>query len=134
MGDFRELTSWKRAHQLALDIYRVTLSFPHHEQYGLTAQLRRAAVSTISNIAEGAGRGSDREMGRFLSIARGSVRELECQLLLSRDLGYMDAKQWTALDACSQEVSRMLNALIRRVRSASERKKAPSPKLPTPSS
>ena len=73
-------------------------------------------MSVVSNIAEGSGRSSDRELGRFLSIARGSVRELECQLLLSRDLGYLQMNEWVVLDASSQEVSKMLNALMRRVR------------------
>src|SRR3954471_2189565 len=95
MGNFRELGGWKRAHNLAL---------------------WRAAVSVISNIAEGTGRRNDRELARFLGIARGSVREIECQLLLSRDLEYLSSEDWLVLDADSQEVSRMLNGLMQRVR------------------
>jgi four helix bundle protein len=113
MGNFRELAVWKRAHDLALGVYHCTNSFPNRERFGLAAQLRRAAVSIVSNIAEGAGRQSDRELARFLRIARGSVRELECQLLLSRDLGYMPPDLWIALDRDSQDISRMLNGLIR---------------------
>ena len=113
MGNFRQLAVWKRAHDLALAIYRNTGSFPDRERYGLTAQLRRAAVSLVSNIAEGSGRQSDRELAMFLRIARGSVRELECQLLLSRDLGYLPSEAWAALDRDSQDISRMLHGLIR---------------------
>jgi four helix bundle protein len=85
MGDFRKLGAWQRAYKVALQIYHSTGGFPDHERYGLTSQLRRASVSVVSNIAEGTGRRNDRELARFLSIARGSVREFECQLLLSRD-------------------------------------------------
>jgi four helix bundle protein len=113
MGNYRDLSTWKRAHELALGIYRSTGAFPAGERYGLVAQLRRAAVSVVSNIAEGAGRKSDRELARFLRIARGSVCEVECQLLLSRDLGYLKADGWAALDADCREVSKMLNGLIR---------------------
>jgi four helix bundle protein len=116
MGDFRKLGTWQRAHKLALQVYRSTQGFPENERYGLMTQLRRAAVSVVSNIAEGAGRRNDRELARFLSIARGSVRELECQLLLSRDLGYIGSADWGVLDADTQEVSRMLNGLMKRVR------------------
>jgi four helix bundle protein len=134
MGNFRKLGTWQRAHKLALQVYRLTKGFPDHERYGLIAQLRRAAVSVVSNIAEGAGRRNDRELARFLSIARGSVRELECQLLLSRDLGYLKSDDWSTLDADSQEVSRMLNALMRQVRATASQLPAPSSQLPAPSS
>lgn len=113
MGNFRDLAVWKRAHDLALAIYRGTSSFPNCERYGLVAQLRRAAVSVVSNIAEGAGRQADREQARFLRIARGSVHEVQCQLLLSRDLAYLSPDRWEALDSEIQEISRMLNGLIR---------------------
>lgn len=115
MGNFRELLVWTRAQDLALEVYRSTKSFPE-ERYGLTAQMRRAAVSVCSNIAEGCGRQGDRELARFLQIARGSVRELECQLLLSCKLGYLPQDAHTKLDAGSQEISRMLNRLIRSFR------------------
>jgi four helix bundle protein len=116
MGNFRELKVWRRAQDLALDVYRSTSSFPKEERYGLTAQMRRAAISVSSNIAEGCGRQGDRELARFLHIARGSVRELECQLLLSYELGYMQRDAHAKLDADSQEISRMLNRLIRSFR------------------
>ena len=89
VGNYRQLRVWKQAHKLALEVYRSTETFPARERYGLAAQMRRAAVSVISNIAEGCGRQGDKELSRFLRIARGSVRELDCQMLLSRDLGYL---------------------------------------------
>jgi four helix bundle protein len=89
MGDFQRLSVWQQAHVLALEVHRSTGAFPAIERYGLAAQMRRAAVSVVSNIAEGCGRQSDRELAYFLRMARGSVRELQCQLLLSRDLGYI---------------------------------------------
>jgi four helix bundle protein len=92
MGDYRQLSVWKRAHGLALRIYHATRRFPDTERYGLIAQLRRAAISVVSNMAEGSGRQSDRELARFLRIARGSVCELECQLLLARDLGFLKSE------------------------------------------
>jgi four helix bundle protein len=116
MGNFRTTRAWQRAHCLALHVYRSTTTFPNRERYGLTAQIRRAAVSVISNIAEGFGRKNDKELARFLSIARGSVRELESQFILSRDLGYLGRSDWRELDAEAQEVSRILNGLIQRIR------------------
>jgi four helix bundle protein len=112
MGNYRQLSVWKQAHGFVLRIYQWTKSFPDRERYGLTAQLRRAAVSIVSNIAEGSGRQGDREHIRFLRIARGSVCELECQLLVSRDLGYLDPGVWQLLDRECQDLSRMLNSLI----------------------
>jgi four helix bundle protein len=120
MGDYRDLVAWKRAHKLALEIYRSTDSYPDRERYGLVAQLRRAAVSVVSNIAEGAGRKSDRELARFLRIARGSACEVECQLLLSRDLGFLQPDSWVGLDSDCREVSKMLNGLICSIRRSSE--------------
>jgi four helix bundle protein len=113
MGNYRDLSVWNRAHTLALNIYRTTRGFPAEERYGLASQLRRAAVSVVSNIAEGGGRQSDGEQIRFLRIARGSIQELECQLLLSRDLEFISPDVWHSLDAEMQEISKMLHGLIR---------------------
>ena len=113
MGDYRDLSVWKRAHALALAIYRSTRSFPDSERYGLVAQLRRAAVSVVSNMAEGSGRQSDRELARFLRIARGSVCEIQCQLLLSRDLGYLHLTAGQFWTQTVGKLALMLNALIR---------------------
>jgi four helix bundle protein len=89
MRNFRELKVWHKAHQLTLDVYAATKTFPRDELYGLTSQIRRAAVSIGANIAEGAGKNSSAEFGRFLQIAQGSASELEYHLLLSGDLGYL---------------------------------------------
>jgi four helix bundle protein len=112
MGDYKELLVWKQAHRLALDIYRNTQQFPHEERYGLVAQMRRAALSVVSNIAEGSGRQSDREQSRFLRIARGSVHEVQCQLLISRDLGFLTSDKWLVLDGAVQEISKMIHGLV----------------------
>jgi four helix bundle protein len=84
-----ELKAWQEAMQLVKEIYRVTRDFPKEEIFGLVSQMRRAAVSIPSNISEGAARGGDREFIQFLIIARGSLSELETQLLISKDLGYL---------------------------------------------
>jgi four helix bundle protein len=103
-------------HQLALDVHRSTASFPSSERYALAAQMRRAAVSAVSHIAEGCGRQSDRELIYFLRIARGSVRELESQLCLAYDLGYLNAEVWRNFEATTEEISKMLTGFIHTVR------------------
>ena len=112
MRDFKELKVWKKAHGFALDVYRESQDFPADERVGLTVQLRRAASSVASNIAEGCGRGSDADFARFLSIAAGSACEAEYQLLLARDLGYLQAHNHRRLDAGVNEIKRMLNTFI----------------------
>ena len=121
MGDFRQLNVWKRAHSLAVVIHRSTAAFPISERYGMAAQLRRSAVSLVSNIAEGCGRYGNRDQIRFFRIARGSVCELECQLLLSRDVGYLQSSAWVVVDDDCREIGRMLNGLIRSLRSRTPR-------------
>ena len=90
MKDYRKLKVWEKSHKLALEVYKATLEFPKTEVYGLVSQMRRAASSIPSNIAEGSGRGGDAELARFLRIAMGSASELKYQLLLARDLKYVD--------------------------------------------
>ena len=104
------LMAWQEAMDVARTVYSLTGGFPHEERFGLTAQLRRAAVSVPSNIAEGCARGSSREMLRFLHIARGSLSELDTQLRLASDFGYCDPAQ--ALGKVENLFSR-LAALIR---------------------
>lgn len=111
MGDFKRLAVWQKGHVLSLAVYRATVRFPGSERFGLTAQIRRAAVSVISNLAEGCGRGTDRELARYCRIARGSVNELECQILLARDLGYLEPTTWRELDEQTKTVSAMLRIL-----------------------
>jgi len=84
-----DLRAWQEAMALVKDVYRITASFPKDELYALTSQMRRAAVSIPSNIAEGAARTGDKEFLQFLSISRGSLSELETQLIIAKELGYM---------------------------------------------
>lgn len=116
MKDFRKLKVWEKSHQLAVEVYRVTAGFPRQELFGMTSQMRRAAVSIASNLAEGCGRRSDAELGRFAEIAMGSASELEYQVLLARDLEYIRERDSQELTANVVEVKRMLSGLIGRVR------------------
>jgi four helix bundle protein len=116
MQDFKKLDVWALAHQLALDTYRCTASFPSFETYGLVAQIRRATTSVPANIAEGSGRRSSKEFARYLDIARASAVEVEYHLLLAHDLGYLDGEALGALSSQGDRVRRMLTSLIERVR------------------
>jgi four helix bundle protein len=112
LKDFKELKIWHKAYDLALVIYEASRSFPREEMYGLTSQLRRAAVSIGANIAEGCGRRSDGELVRFLQIARGSASEVEHHLLLARDLKFLQAARHQDIEKRLQEVQRMLTSLV----------------------
>jgi four helix bundle protein len=112
MQDARNLVVAEYAHHLALATYRHTETFPSSERFGLTAQMRRAAVSIASNIAEGCGRRSNRELLTFLYIAAGSARELACQLRIATDLGYGDPATAQRLDVQVVRVAKMLTRLI----------------------
>ncbi|MCU0645970.1 MAG: four helix bundle protein [bacterium] len=116
MKDFRKLNVWEKGHLLALEVYNATRSFPKDELYGLTSQMRRASVSIPSNIAEGCGRGSDAELSRFCQISMGSASELEYQILLSRDLGYLEDPLYEKLTNMVIEVKRMLTSFIQKIR------------------
>ncbi len=113
---FRDLLAWQKAMVLVTEVYRVTDSFPSREMYGLTNQVRRSAVSVPSNIAEGKGRLSKREFVQFLATARGSLCEMQTQLEIARNLGYLEAEIFQHLDAQSREVGRIINGLIKAVR------------------
>jgi S23 ribosomal protein. len=115
MGDFKDLKVWQRARRFAGLIYWVTDGFPPKEQYGLTAQIRRAAVSIMSNLAEGSGRGSDRELLRFVRIALGSSREVESHLILAHDLHFAELERLQALRQEAEEIRRMLARLAQRL-------------------
>src|SRR5258708_23316426 len=115
MQDFRNLIVWQKSHALVLETYRITGDFPREELFGLTSQMRRCALSVPSNIAEGCGRSTDPEFGRFLVIAMGSSCELEYQLLLARDLGYLETMQHKSVEEKTIEVKRMLASLIQKV-------------------
>lgn len=109
---YRDLVVWKKAMGLVLDIYRSTQAFPRTETYGLVAQLRRAAISIPSNIAEGQARLSTGEVRHFLGNARGSLMEVETQILLARELGYFAHEESETLLRSSAEVGKILNGLL----------------------
>jgi len=113
LKNYRDLKVWQKSYRLCLDLYRITKKFPKEERYGLTSQIRRAAVSIPSNIAEGYGRKTTADYLRFLYIAYGSICELETQLLLSGDLNYVNQKNLKALKDGTEEVERMHKALIK---------------------
>lgn len=112
MKGHRDLLVWQKAMQFVTDVYHETGTFPKEEIYGLTNQLRRAAVSVPSNIAEGHGRTSKKEFHRFVSQARGSLLEVETQLEIARNLGYLSAKGASDLLSKASEIARMLNGLL----------------------
>ena len=113
---YRDLKVWRRAVALTTTCYRLTTAFPKCETYGLTAQIRRSAVSVASNIAEGHGRRRTRDYLRFLSIANGSLMELETQFIIAGNLKYVTPDAGRRLLARSTEVGRMLAGLIRALR------------------
>jgi len=108
---YRELIAWQKAMDLVVGVYEGTKAFPREELYGLTSQLRRAAVSIPSNIAEGQGRRSSKEFIRFLSIAYGSLQETETQIILATRLGYLESAQEAQLLEQCAEVGKLINGL-----------------------
>ena len=108
---FNDLKVWQRSHALVLEVYRRTASFPDGERFGLISQLRRAAVSVPTNIAEGSKRQRSQDYARFLNIAEGSLAEVEYLLLLSRDLDYLTPEVNQTLQGEAEEIARMLHAL-----------------------
>ncbi len=111
--NYRDLIVWQKAMDLVILVYQFTDSFPQKEVFGLTNQVRRAAVSIPSNIAEGQGRNSNRDFRHFLSIARGSLQEVETQLELARRLGYLREDDLINISEVSCEVARLINGLSR---------------------
>jgi four helix bundle protein len=116
---FKELIVWQRSIELTLEIYRLTKTFPREEVFGLTSQLRRAAVSIASNIAEGQSRGTTGEFRQFLGIARGSAAEVDTQLTIVRGLMMADEIAIAKCDSLCAEVGKMLNALLNSLKSSS---------------
>jgi four helix bundle protein len=113
MPNFKSLRITEGARRLVVEVYQATRKFPSEERFGLSSQMRRAAVSVGANIAEGAGRGGDREFARFLRIARGSVHELEFEVMAAQDLGIISQKTADSLRSQLADQSRMLSGLIR---------------------
>lgn len=117
MQDFRKLIVWQKSHALTRRVYAVTATFPKAELFGLTRQMRRAATSIPSNIAEGSCRSGNREFARYLHVAIGSAGELEYDLLLSADLAFLERLEAKRLEREVIEIKRMLSGLIRRISS-----------------
>jgi four helix bundle protein len=109
----KKLDAWKVALDLVSEIYKVTDSFPAREGYGLTSQIRRAAVSVPSNIAEGAGRQTKKEFVNYLHMAQGSLSEVDTQSEIAKKLGYLSATAWEKIDAQMERIDKMLSGLIR---------------------
>ncbi len=111
MHNIKELKIWQKAIDLSLFIYKVTANFPNDEKYGLTSQMRRASVSISSNIAEGAGRNSNKEFFRFLSIANGSTFELQTQIVIAFKLNLLENKTYSQIIKMIEEIVKMNRGL-----------------------
>lgn len=112
-GTFKDLKCYQRAMALALAVYEVSGGFPKEEMFGITSQVRRAAVSVMSNIAEGKGRSTERDLVRFLATARGSLFEIEAQIALAERLSYIKQVQAARVLALTSETGKLINGLIR---------------------
>lgn len=115
----KDLNVWKEAIQLVTEVYKMTRSFPKDEQFGLISQIRRAAVSIPSNIAEGSARASGKEFTQFLNISMGSAVELETQLIISRNLEYVSDLHYQCISEKVNIISKMIQGLIKAVKSKS---------------
>jgi four helix bundle protein len=111
---FTDLNAWKEGHKLVLDIYKLTQKFPKEELFGLIMQLRRAAVSFTSNIAEGFSRNSFKEKLQFYSMALGSLTEVQNQLLVARDIGYITKEEFEKIAEQTIKVNKITNGLIKK--------------------
>ena len=115
--DFKDLKVWQESHKLALEIYKNTANFPATELYSLTSQLRRASVSVVSNIAEGFGRSSKADQEHFYTMASGSLYEIKSQLLIAKDLNYINEDKYFLVLKQADTAHKLLNALLRTHRS-----------------
>lgn len=115
MQDYKSLKIWQYSHVFTIEIYKLTVGFPKEEVFGLTSQLRRATTSIELNIAEGCGRDTNNELKRFLYIAMGSAFEVECNLLIVRDLNYISNEKWGELQTKIEEIKRMMTAFIKKL-------------------
>jgi len=130
--NYKELVVWQKAKEFAVAIYRATEAFPKTERFGLTSQLQRSAVSVPANIAEGWGRGSTKEYIQFLTVARGSLMELETHLIISGDLGYLKPSQLEQSQRQVESIGQMLNRLIQALQSRREPSAKPGAGKPDP--
>jgi four helix bundle protein len=116
MRDFKKYDVWKLSHELVLEVYKITSSFPSSEKFQLISQMQRAAYSIPSNFSEGCGRGSDRDFNRFLQIALGSAHELEYFFLLAKDLFFINQNTYEALDEHINEIKKKLYNLSQKLK------------------
>ena len=112
MGNFKELLVWKKSIEFVTEIYEITAAFPSEEKFGLVSQIRRSAVSIPSNIAEGNARRSSADYIQFLKIARGSGAEVETQIIISKNLGFIEEVKSEELTSKITEIMKMINGLI----------------------
>ncbi|MFY0608367.1 MAG: four helix bundle protein [Cyclobacteriaceae bacterium] len=120
MRNFKDLEVWKESHQITLDIYKITVDFPVEEKYGIVSQMRRSATSIPTNIAEGCGRSGQSELKRFCDIAMGSASELEYQLILSNDLGYLTEHELESILESLVRLKKRLNSFIQYLKKSIE--------------
>lgn len=114
MGTYRDLLAWQKGIKLAKAVYELTANYPSDERFGLTNQMRRCSISIPSNIAEGFGRGSDKELVQFLYISLGSSNELDTQLIVSYELSFITEERFKGIEKLNNEVNKMLQSLIYR--------------------
>lgn len=116
MKNYKNLVVWKKAHETVVEVYKVSKFFPKEEQYGLTSQIRRAAMSVPTNIAEGCGKFTQNDVAKYLQDAQGSIQEVEYLSMLAYDLGYLKKDIYSKLESQAGEVKAMLISLIKKVR------------------
>ena len=116
MMDFKKLKIWRESYKLSIEIYTLTETFPSREKFGITSQIRRAATSVPINISEGAGKFSSKDMAKFLQIAYGSLKELECLVMMSKDLHYFSPQTEERILIHILEIQKMLSTYIKRIR------------------
>jgi len=132
MQDFKKLIVWQKSHALLLDLYRAVEAFPKDELYGLSRQLKDAALSIGANLAEGSGKSGETDFKRFVTISLGSACEVESHLIAARDLKFLPASDFDRLHSLCQEVRRMLVALVRRLSVSTRRPPRRSPRAGSP--
>jgi four helix bundle protein len=116
MKNYKKLIVWKKAHETVVEVYKISKHFPKEEQYGLTSQMRRAALSVPTNIAEGCGKFTQNDLAKFLQHAQGSIQEVEYLCLLAYDLAYLRKEAFQKLETQAGEVKAMLISLIKKIR------------------
>lgn len=119
MKNFKKLLVWQKGISLVKDIYRVSKDFPKDELYGLTSQMRRCSISIPSNIAEGSGQGTDKSFSHFLDISQGSSFELETQLIIAFELGYLSESDFNRLNSDLDEIQKMIAGLQKSIKQSS---------------